>query len=479
MEIANIMKIVSRSFLLFLSLYLPNANAVAFQDANASLISNTKNAAPNHSVWKTQGYGYILEVIDEDIRFYDVTKHHCLLNTIETGEYPSRNLTVIGDTAELDWHTVHPVKLIKLNSLPKVCQQSRWPSTQTEHKAFSAPETFDILWVTFAENFAFNDELNWNWDANYAKWRNKITDGMSEAALADVFRELIDKLGDAHAYVESDDDSFFAMHNIKWERFTSRVLEEGFSQQNEFSSFREFYQALNKKRSRIIASYFDEKYPPQQLNRSLFWASLPHEIGYLSIEDMSEYTKENTVQADIDEVDRAMRHIMPILTNAKGLVIDLRWNSGGYDVVSQRILSYLIDKPLLIGSKSFRTENGFSKPTNIIVQPANFNRYLAPIVVLTSGITMSAAESFLLGVAAREHVTIIGEPSNGGFSDSLPKQLPNGWSFTLSNERYTDTKDESYEFRGYPVDKYFEYLNASDLKANKDSALIEAMNILH
>lgn len=169
---------------------------------------------------------------------------------------------------------------------------------------------------------------------------------------------------------------------------------------------------------------------------------------------------------------------MPMLTNAKGLVIDLRWNSGGYDIVSQRILSYFIDKPLLIGSKSYRTKNGFSKPVNIIVHPTTFDRYLGPIVVLTSGITMSAAETFLLGIAAREQVTIIGEPSNGGFSDSLPKQLPNGMSFTLSNERYVDHNGESYEYRGYPVEKNFEYLNATDLKAEKDSALIEAMKII-
>ncbi|GLX77215.1 hypothetical protein tinsulaeT_05550 [Thalassotalea insulae] len=313
---------------------------------------------------------------------------------------------------------------------------------------------------------------------NYKTWRNKISDSMSESALAEVIKELIDELGDAHAYVESDDDSFFAMNNIKWEQFKSRMIKEGFSQQTEFLSFHDFFQALNKKRNKIISSYLDKKHPPLKLNRSLLWASLPHEINYLSIDDMSEYTAEETIQADIKEVDRAIQYIMPMLTNAKGLVIDLRWNSGGYDIVSLRLLSYFIDKPLLVGSKSYRTENGFSKPESIIVHPATFDRYLGSIVVLTSGITMSAAESFLLGLAAREQVTIIGEPSNGGFSDSLPKQLPNGWSFTLSNERYFDSNGENYEYRGYPVEKNFEYLNASDLKGKKDSALIEAMKIL-
>lgn len=468
----------SQSFYLLISLFWSATNIAAANADSDGLISNTKAAAPNHSIWQTQGYGYILEVIDEDIRFFDVTKHHCLLNSIETGEYPSRNLTIDGNTAELDWNTVHPVKLKRLATLPVLCQQSLKLNSDTQNKPFSAPEVFDVLWFTFAEHFAFNNELHWNWQASYDEWRNKITANMSEPALADVITQLLEQLGDAHAYVESDDDSYFGMHNIKWERFKKNIIEKGFSKQKNISSLREFYQTLNEKRTDIIASYFDKKHLPQQLNRSLFWASLPREISYLSIEDMSEFTKEKTAQADVKEVQRAMQHIMPKLMNAKGLVIDLRWNSGGFDVVSHEILSYLIDKPLLIGSKSYKLEKGFSKPTDIIVKPAKFTRYQGSIVVLTSGITMSAAEVFILGLAARAQVTIIGEPSNGGFSDSLPKQLPNGWSFTLSNERYVDHKGENYEYKGYPVEKYFEYLNANDLVSNQDSALIEAMNIL-
>ena len=134
--------------------------------------------------------------------------------------------------------------------------------------------------------------------------------------------------------------------------------------------------------------------------------------------------------------------------------------------------------PLVIGSKSYKTENGFSKPRHIEVLPTGDKHFSGDIVALISGITMSAGESFILGLAARKKVTFLGEPSNGGFSDSLPKQLPNGWSFTLSNERYIDVKGVNYEYRGYPVDKYFDYLHPVELKERKDSALAEAIKIL-
>ena len=166
---------------------------------------------------------------------------------------------------------------------------------------------------------------------------------MSESELAAVLEDLIYELGDAHAYIESDDNSFFAMNNIKWEKFRTEVLEKRFAEQNEFTSLREFHRSLYKKRDAIIATYFDNSYKTEQLNRSMLWAMLPNNVAYLSIDDMSDYTKEETALADIAEVDRALNSILPILEKANGLVIDLRWNSGGYDVVSQRILSHLID----------------------------------------------------------------------------------------------------------------------------------------
>lgn len=139
-----------------------------------------------------------------------------------------------------------------MSHLPTLCNQSLQPNTDTQNRTFSAPEVFDTLWFNFAENFAFNEELNWDWGNNYKEWRNKISDSMSEQALAKVLTELIDELGDAHAYIESDDDSFFAMHNIRWEQFKCRIIEARFSQQTTFSSWRDFLQALNKKRDEII-----------------------------------------------------------------------------------------------------------------------------------------------------------------------------------------------------------------------------------
>ena len=63
---------------------------------------------------------------------------------------------------------------------------------------------------------------------------------------------------------------------------------------------------------------------------------------------------------------------------------------------------------------------------------------------------MSAAEIFSLAMMALPNVTRIGTPTYGILSDSLEKQLPNGWSLGLSNEVYVAADGNLYEGRGIP-----------------------------
>lgn len=432
----------------------------------------------NNSIWQTQGYGYILEVKGSDIRFYDITESHCLINHIETDEYPSSNISITRDGAELEWGTLHPVKLTKLKALPDLCQQGLMASVYENNYEFSALQVFDVFWSTFAEHFAFSDSLNWDWHAKYASWRNKISTETNERELADVLGQLLEVLGDAHAYLESKEGRPIAGYNIKWENFKKSKIEAPFAKQKEFSSPYEFHMDLEKQRTKIIASHFIKGTNSKRLNRSFLLGQLPNELSYLSIDDMSDFTDEESVAADLVAVDEVMKHVLPSLKESKGLIIDLRWNSGGLDIVSNQLLSYLINRPLYIGSKSAKLKNGFSEAKKIVIQPTEGDQYNGPIVVLTSGLTMSAGEVFILGLAARKQVTIIGEASNGGFSDSLPKQLPNGWSFALSNERYLDTEGVSHEYKGYPVVQVHEYLNAKALREGKDYALASAIKLL-
>lgn len=441
---------------------------------NAGAQSQQPAEESAYSVWKSKGYGYILEVHKSEMKLYDITDKHCLLNPEVSAEYQASNLIELGGKTLFDWQALHPVELTRLASLPKLCQSNK---TQ-DRTAASLLDTFDVFWQTFAEHFAFNDKVDVNWQQDYSHWREQLSKKPSEQALARVMHNILIKLGDGHAYVETPEGRLIAQHNIKERLFFKERIAAPFALQTQFSRPYEFHMDLMQRSQRAVASYLEQN-QGQRLFRSFFFASLPGKVRYLSIDDLSEFNDGASLEQDLVVIEQLMAQIMPELQQSEGLVLDLRWNSGGYDVVSKKLLSYFIGKPLHVGSKQTKLLNGFDRAKPIVIKPAPGNNYLGPIVVLTSPMTISAAEVFTLGLAARDKVSIIGEASNGAYSDILEKKLPNGWLLGLSNERYLAADGNNYEYSGYPVEKTFTYLDIKDLEKSVDPAIEEAIKRLN
>jgi len=74
--------------------------------------------------------------------------------------------------------------------------------------------------------------------------------------------------------------------------------------------------------------------------------------------------------------------------------------------------------------------------------------YLKPVYLLTSELTASAAEVFTLRMRELPHVVQVGETTQGVFSDSTEKGLPNGWILAMSTETYRDPAGRNYEGAG-------------------------------
>jgi carboxyl-terminal processing protease len=87
-------------------------------------------------------------------------------------------------------------------------------------------------------------------------------------------------------------------------------------------------------------------------------------------------------------------------------------------------------------------------PQAISVTPSPRARYTGPVYLLTSNVTVSAAEIFAMAMRALPNVTHAGEPTRGSLSDMLAKRLPNGWGVTLSNEIYLDKDGALWEGKG-------------------------------
>jgi hypothetical protein len=158
--------------------------------------------------------------------------------------------------------------------------------------------------------------------------------------------------------------------------------------------------------------------------------------------------------------------------NLKALIIDIRFNEGGLDFLGLRLASRLTDQRRLGHSKQARF-GGYDEYTELhhrYFEPAGVQFLNKPVMLLTSGNTFSAAEAQTLTLKGLPNVTLIGEVTGGGLSDILIRYLPNGWIFSLSNERYFSREGIDYEQKGIPPD--------IEVIANEDSLNADVDNIL-
>ena len=190
-----------------------------------------------------------------------------------------------------------------------------------------------------------------------------------------------------------------------------------------------------------VDSVFDE----------LLWFVTEDNIGYLLISSMSDFGGQNAAE-DYALIMDAMETIVSDLSATEGLVIDIRINNGGYDLVSAAIASYFSDTPTEVYAKQARLGAGREALRPVVIRPNTRATYTRPVALLTSHSTVSAAEAFTLMMRVRPQTAIIGEPTAGAFSDMLEARVTSRLFFSLSNEWYLDNQGQSFEKAGVPVD---------------------------
>ncbi len=95
------------------------------------------------------------------------------------------------------------------------------------------------------------------------------------------------------------------------------------------------------------------------------------------------------------------------------------------------------------------------------------------MVLVTSGLTGSAAEILTLAMREMDHVISLGEPTSGGLSDVKEFTLPNGWSLSLSNQTYLSMNGDLFEGVGIPPDSSVAF-EAPQYLAGRDPVLVAA-----
>ncbi|MFN3512605.1 MAG: S41 family peptidase [Phenylobacterium sp.] len=151
---------------------------------------------------------------------------------------------------------------------------------------------------------------------------------------------------------------------------------------------------------------------------------LPGNIGYVDMRMFAHFEGgDGPARAKADAV-------MALLADTDAVIFDLRDNGGG----SPAMVGYLVNHFVPAGADVYNTFKGrgpdqYERPT---AEPRGQRRLEVPVLVVTSGRTASAAESFAYTLQAAKRATVVGEATAGGANPGGTHPVGEGLSIFIS-----------------------------------------------
>ncbi|WP_422860888.1 S41 family peptidase [Flagellimonas sp. S174] len=422
----------------------------------SSCSKDKKKETTIEGTWQSLGNSWILDVAkDGSYTEYDVTRVSCLVaRNSHIDEFGDR-LYLQNDTLKLRRGAIE-YRFVRSEFLPEACGQSL-----DEETARDPIFNYEVFASTIKDNYAFFEMNNVNWDSIYRAHKKQITASPSDITLYKVMEETFEAINDNHGSFEASDSIY-----EQWE-----AIEGGNEEETD---------ALPEIGDFQVASAVAKNHLENEMTREspiLQWGEFTEGIGYIQVKAMFLYTdlgmskdliktlgweaawqktfneigEGNYIEKEREGMERVMKMAMNDLKNMDAIILDLRFNGGGQDLVSLELLSWFNDTPKLIAHESL-VYNGGESPQGNIILPANEAAFTKPVYLLTSKQTGSAAEVCAMASMTLPHATRIGMPTMGALSTALEKKLPNGWDFAISNEYYRTPSGQMYENKGIPVD---------------------------
>jgi hypothetical protein len=247
--------------------------------------------------------------------------------------------------------------------------------------------------------------------------RPYITPDLSEKELFDLMGIFVDRMQEGHTKINSID--FKLNKSYYW------FL--GYPPAANVIIDNEYYYGVNANPDvQIIApegSFFEINY-----------GFLPQdkEIGYIRI-----------ISFDMSITDAELETMMAYLKDAKGIVIDVRSNLGGYDELVGRLASYFNTSELVIGMNYIKNGpgNGDFAVSKMKIEPSGSPyTFTKPVVILQDRVTFSSGSIFCIIMNAMDNTTSIGQMFGGGTGTIMDGFLANGWQWTISTSNLVDNE---------------------------------------
>ncbi|MFS4492429.1 S41 family peptidase [Maribacter sp. 2308TA10-17] len=462
--------------------------------------SDKKDPQSLDGVWKSLGYGRVVNIEEGEYTMADVTTISCMPlmegNISDFGDkLKVRNDTIILEDGINNYH------FIRIEDAPTVCQNDTSEYADAQAKANNPEYNFEVLWETFKDHYAYFELRNVNPEEMYAEYRPKVTAETTDAELFLVLNEMLESFDDGHIGLDASDEV---------EEAAMKLYEAKQAAQNEEDASGE--KSKKRLRNYEVAAEVAKKYIPEGIyikNGNLRWGKLESNIAYLQMNQMmgmADYgisdtlsyrdhwmayfekleTAENDNEDELDGINASLDSIMEDIEGTDALIVDVRFNGGGQDEVGMAVLERLNKEDRTVFIKKGKMGDGFT-PVNKVVQKGSKNPYSKPVYLLIGPESASATEIMALSSLSLPNITRIGSKTEGVFSDILDRVLPNGWEFGLSSEVYLDLNGNNYEGVGISPDIEIGYERdtqkflkkvVDDLNSEGDAAIEKALELI-
>jgi hypothetical protein len=301
-------------------------------------------------------------------------------------------------------------------------------------------DVFESLWTDFSVSYPSFEQRKVNWDSLYTVYRPRVNNSLTENQLFSITREMLAHLKDGHVKLVAKRMS--VQHNPaagKPTNFPGRNYLRGM-----LTSLRE---------NNVIMSGF-----------------LTPELAYVYIESWGSTPDQYSL------IDQCLKDF----TRAKALIIDVRGNGGGSDDHAKEVMGRFVDRQTLVSFVRYKSGPGRNELGDFLtrsIEPKGSSSFLnKPVFILTNRRCYSANEFFIVSMKSLPHVLLVGDTTGGGSANAIPRELGNGWYYTMPRWLQYDLDKKTFEGKGicphHPV-----WTSKSDSTAGRDLILEKAMEL--
>ena len=317
------------------------------------------------------------------------------------------------------------------------------PSLTANHATATNAEVFDALWNEFDLRYSFFEVKGVNWDSMRVVHRPRAIAAENDVALARVLGTMIGALQDRHVMLTTGGSSS-AM------TFLSKI--DSVLPRNPFDAQMIDRQYLQAKRA--------------TKGGHIQFGFVTPTIGYVRIPQFDG-------SGWAGEIDEALA----ALAGAESMIVDVRGNRGGSHSTALAAAGRFASSPALYSYTKMRNgplHSDFTPLSPQVLNPAGPAQFRGRVVVLTNRIVYSSAEDFVLAMDALPTVTTMGDSTGGASGRPLTRELPNGWTYSLSTwVEYTRDR-RVFENIGLAPDVYVP-TNWADLQRGVDAVMDRAI----